>query len=282
MRPALLLAGAALLAGCAALAPVDELTWSTELARTLPVQDGDVVEAARFSRLRAGQDDLGGWEPFSIVRGNTPTRYAAVEDDGVVVIQADSAAGGSGLSRNLQIDPRRHPILEFRWRVPADSGRGGEDGPSRDSPPLRLSLAFHGDASKLDFDDRTKLRMARVLTANGLPYASLLYVWLNRLPAESAYSSPHTERVRHIVVESGEKRLGQWITVRRNVLEDYRRVFGEEPGPIVALGIMTDYGDNGAARRAYYGDITFHRGHPNCCAPGNSGGRDGTHHPHPR
>jgi hypothetical protein len=45
--------------------------------------------------------------------------------------------------------------------------------------------------------------------------------------------------------------------VRRNVLEDYRRAFGEEPGDIVAVGIMTDYGDNGGGRRAQYGDITF-------------------------
>jgi len=258
-----------LLAACAAFVSDDELTWSRELARTLPVQDGSVVEAARFSRLRAGQDLLGGWEQFEIVKGNAPTRYQAVEQDGVVVIQADSSEGGSGLSRKIRIDPRRHPILEWRWRVPRDSGRGGMNGPSFHSPPARLSLAFDGDAAKLDFDDKVKMRMAKALTVSGLPYASLLYVWLNDRPVDALYSSPHTERVRHIVVESGEQRLDQWVTVRRNVLEDYRRAFGEEPGDIVAVGIMTDYGDNNAPRRAWYGDITFRSdtGHPNCCQP---------------
>jgi hypothetical protein len=74
--------------------------------------------------------------------------------------------------------------------------------------------------------------------------------------------------VRHIVVESGEQRLDEWVTVRRNILEDYKRAFGEEPGDVVAVGIMTDYGDNNAPRRAFYGDITFRRddGHPNCCS----------------
>jgi Protein of unknown function (DUF3047) len=259
MRRALCLGAFALLAGCAAFVADEDLTWSRPLARTLPVEDGAVVEAARFSRRRAGQDDLGGWLPFQVVRGNTPTHYRLVEEDGTVVIRADSSEGGSGLSRSIHIDPRRHPIVEWRWLVPIESGLGGEGGRSRVSPPVRLSLAFDGDAAKLDFDDRAKLRMAKVLTANGLPYASLLYVWLNRLPAESVYSSPHTERVRHVVVESGEERLGQWVTVRRNVLEDYRRAFGEEPGDIVAVGIMTDYGDNNSPRRALYGDITFHR-----------------------
>lgn len=236
---------------------MDELTWSGDLARTLPLQDGALVEAAHFSRLRPGQDDLGGWEPFAVMRGNTPTRYRLVELDGVVVIQADSAEGGSGLYRKIRIDPRRTPILEWRWRVPRDSGRGGADGPSVYSPPVRLSVGFDGDPAKLDFDDRAKLRMAKALTVNGLPYASLLYVWLNQRPVGALYSSPHTERVRHIVVESGERHLGQWVTVRRNVLEDYKRAFGEEPRDIVAVGIMTDYGDNSAPRRAFYGDITF-------------------------
>jgi hypothetical protein len=248
---------AALLAGCGALTPIDELTWSTELARTLPLEDGKTVEAARFSKLRAGADSKGGWEQFALLKGNVPTRYQLVEQDGVVVLQADSAEGGSGLSRKLLIDPHRYPIIEWRWRVPRDSGRGGPTGPSSVSPPVRLSLAFDGDVAKLDFDDRTKLRMAKVLTANGLPYASLLYVWLNQKPVDTLYSSPHTERVRHIVVESGEARLDQWVSVRRNVLEDYRRAFGEDPGPIVAVGVMTDFGDDKAPRRAFYGDITF-------------------------
>ena len=248
---------ALLLQSCAGIAPEDELTWSTALARKLPLESGDTVVAARFSGLRAGGSDFGGWQPWTVLRGNAPTDYRLVERDGVVVVQADSAAGGSALFRKIRIDPHRNPILEWRWLVPRASGAGGLHGPSADSPPVRLSLAFDGDAAKLDFDDRAKLRLAKVLTANGLPYASLLYVWLNRSPVDTVYPSPHTERVRHIVVESGEQRLGQWVVERRNVLADYRRAFHEEPGDIVAIGVMTDYGDNGAPRRAFYGDITF-------------------------
>jgi hypothetical protein len=254
-----LLPAVLLVPSCATVSPGDELTWSAALDKTLPLQKADTIPVARFSALRAGGTDFGGWEPWVMLRGNTPTDYRLVERDGVVVVQADSSAGGSGLYRKIRIDPHRNPILEWRWRVPRDSGAGGANGPSAASPPVRLSLAFDGDASKLDFDDRTKLRLAKALTPNGLPYASLLYVWLMNAPAEKLYSSPHTERVRHIVVESGEARLGQWVVERRNILQDYRRAFHEEPGDIVAVGLMTDYGDNGAPRRAFYGDITFSR-----------------------
>jgi len=245
------------LCGCASVAPVEELTWSTPLVKALPVESGEQVEAGRFSQLRPGAFYVGEWEPFVVLEGTTPTEYRLVDSEGVTVIEADSREGGSALYRKIHIDPHRHPILEWRWRVPRPSGLAGASGASHASPPVRLSLAFDGDPSKLDFDDRAKLRLAKALTVNGLPYASLLYVWMNRYPTETVYSSPHTDRVRHVVVESGEAHLDQWVAVRRNVLEDYRRAFGEEPGDIVAVGIMTDSGDNGEPRRAMYGDITF-------------------------
>jgi hypothetical protein len=249
-----LIVAAVLAQSCATTPPAEELTWSAPLEKALPLEHGDTIVAARFSELHEGGTDFGGWQPWVLLRGNTPTDYRLVQSDGVVVVQADSAAGGSALFRKIRIDPHRTPILEWRWRVPRASAARGA---SAVSPPVRLSLAFDGDASKLDFDDRAKLRLAKALTANGLPYASLLYVWLMRSPVEAIYSSPHTDRVRHIVVESGDARLGRWVVERRNVLEDYRRAFHEEPGDIVAVGLMTDFGDNGAPRRAFYGDITF-------------------------
>src|SRR5262249_3511714 len=110
--PVCMLVAAALLGACAALAPTDELTWSRPLAKTLPVQQGEAVEVAAFSRQAPGAF-LGEWEQWAILPGNMPTDYRLVERDSVVVLDSYSAEGGSALSRNIHIDPRRHPIIEF-------------------------------------------------------------------------------------------------------------------------------------------------------------------------
>jgi hypothetical protein len=250
---------AALLAACAST-PDESLTWSAALARSLPREGGDLVEVARFSRTPLGAIGKP-WEPYRVLRGNVPTLYRLVRLEGSTALEADAEEGGSGVHRKIRINPKRHPILEWRWQVPRpEDSAPGLDVASRASPMARLSLAFHGDAAKLDFDDRTKLRLAKVLTVNGLPYASLLYVWMYGVPVGTVVHSPHTDRVRMIVVESGGQRLGEWVSLRRNVLEDYRRAFGEEPGDIVAVGLMTDPGDDGSRRRSFYGDITFRSG----------------------
>jgi hypothetical protein len=236
------LAAAALaLAGCASAPPPpeDELVWSSGLARSLARETGEVVEVARISRLSPGAGSLGQWEPYVMMPQNARTQYHLVNVDGAVALEADAPEGGSGLYRKIRIDPKTHPILEWRWRLPR-----------QDSP------ASWRDPAKLDILDRIKLRMAKAMTATGLPYASLLYVWRADVPVGTVIHSPHTDRVRMIVVESGDEKVDQWVSVRRNVREDYRRAFGEEPGDIVAIGVLTDVGDDGTRRRAIYGDIT--------------------------
>jgi hypothetical protein len=95
-----------------------------------------------------------------------------------------------------------------------------------------------------------------------MPYATLMYIWGNRAPREAIIPNKHTSRVRMIVVESGRDKLGRWQEVTRNVAEDYRRAFGEEPGQISAVGIMTDTDNTGDNAYAYYGDIVFHKAAP--------------------
>jgi hypothetical protein len=250
------IAAALLVSGCAST-PDDPLVWSDELVRALPRERGEVVEVARFSRMAPGAP-LAPWEQWLVRRGNTPTEYRVVEVDGTTALEADAQLGGSGLSRKIRIDPKRQPVLEWRWRVPDPAT--AQTAASGQSPLARLSLAFHGDPNTLDFDDRAKLRLAMMLTANGLPYASLLYVWMLDEPVETVIQSPYTARVRMIVVQSGAQRVGEWITVRRNVLEDYKRAFGEEAEDIVAVGVMTDPGDDLSRRRTLYGDIIFRSG----------------------
>jgi head-tail adaptor len=60
-----------------------------------------------------------------------------------------------------------------------------------------------------------------------------------------------------IAIESGPERIGQWISERRDVRADYRLAFGEEPGRVDAVAIMTDTDNTGATATAWYGDIWF-------------------------
>src|SRR5881296_48774 len=256
LRNAARLACGVVLASCVSTSP-DELLASRAVVAELPRESGALVEAARFSAGRAGEALPGGWSPFVVSPFASRTEYRLVESNPRVVLEARADGSASGFYRRIHIDPRRHPVVEWRWRVLEPLARTDPRVPSRDDSPARLVICFHGDAKRLDIGERNTLRLYKALTGEMLPYAMLMYVWASDAPVGSIASSVYTEKIQMIVVESGGGRTGKWRDFRRNVLEDYRHAFGEEPSDIVAVGVMTDADDTRAKARAQYGDITF-------------------------
>lgn len=219
---------------------------------------GEVIEVARFSRRAEGDSIPAYWEKFSIPL-KTDTHYRFVKTDTGVALEATADRSASALQRRVRIDPMEHPQIEWRWRVDQPVAGADKRRADREDSPARLIVAFEGDAGKLDFEDRMTMRMAKALTGRDMPYATLMYVWSDRQPAETIIPNPRTGRVQMIVVEGGTERVGRWAEFRRNVVEDYRRAFGEDPGRIVAVGVMTDADNTQESGRCTFGDISFRR-----------------------
>ena len=85
----------------------------------------------------------------------------------------------------------------------------------------------------------------------------LCYVWDGKSIKGAATWSPYTDRVRIIVAESGEAHLNQWVTVRRNIVDDFRAAFGEDPPQVSGVAVATDTDNTGESVTAFYGDIRF-------------------------
>jgi hypothetical protein len=260
MRAALAGLAAALLAGCA-LAPTEELLSSSEVVRTLSRESGERIQVARFSGRRAGDPLPDHWQPYIVLPSKPRTDYRLVHANGAgVALEATADRSASGMVRRIRVDPHAHPLLEWRWRVANLIPGADKRDAALEDAPARLFVSFHGDPKKLDFEDRTKLRFARALSGQSLPYATLMYVWSNKIPVGTVLIHPRTDRIRMIVVASGNDGVGQWRDYQRNLLEDYRAAFQEEPWDVVAIGLMTDADNTGQKARCHYGDIALSRG----------------------
>ena len=123
---------------------------------------------------------------------------------------------------------------------------------------MRLLFAFDGDKSKLTFVERAVFYAGGEARPAGSCRTRLLkYVWANTIPVGTVIANPHTRRVRMWSWPSGAAGVGKWQTLTRNVLDDFRRAFGEEPGMLTGVGVMTDTDNTGATVEAWYGDIRF-------------------------
>ena len=62
---------------------------------------------------------------------------------------------------------------------------------------------------------------------------------------------------RMVVLRSGADHAGRWVMERRDVLADYRRLFGIEPPRLVGVALMTDTDDTGERAEAWYDAVTL-------------------------
>ncbi|MDP1069050.1 DUF3047 domain-containing protein, partial [Klebsiella pneumoniae] len=83
----------------------------------------------------------------------------------------------------------------------------------------------------------------------------LMYVWDSALPVGTVVINPRSDRIRKIVVDSGPAELRRWRDHRRDLAADFRLAFGEEPGPLTSIAVMTDSDNSRASARAWYGPV---------------------------
>jgi DUF3047 family protein len=243
---------AAVIAGCAR--GPEPLLASSAIVAEFPLQTGGQVDAARFSIERVGGPPWF-WESFVVSPFARRTGYSMVDGNPGVVLEARAEGSASGLYRRIRIDPAQYPVIEWRWRVLKPPAHADPRVAARDDSPARLVISFHGDVSRLDVGERFTAQMYKSLTGSRLPYSMLMYVWSNDAPVGTVAVSSYTTKIQMIVVDGGS--AGEWRDFRRNIFEDYRRAFGEDPWDIVAVGVMTDTDNGHEQARTQYGDITL-------------------------
>ena len=252
------LAGLGLLTGCAGLpGQADNSnpdTPNTMAARTSTPWDEASVRptAAPVAMLEAPS----GWQHRTFP-GKAQNQFAYLRLDGRRAMGVTSSASASMLRKVVSIAPAQLDALRFSWKVPALIADADMALSAKDDSPVRLVLAFDGDRSKLSARDRMLSELAYAVTGEDMPYATLMYVWCNSRDPGSVVMNPRTDRIRKLVLESGPKRLNRWLDYERDIRADYRAVFGEEPGRLIAVGIMTDTDNTKSTAQAWYGPVVL-------------------------
>ena len=222
-------------------------------------QLGPVIEVGKFSEAEVGDSLPAGWKPLTFKKIEKHTLYSLVTDDGTTVVKAVSEVSASGLIREIKINPKEYPIVRWRWKVSNILKKGNVHRKDGDDYPARLYITFEYDPRKLSFSERLKYQAAKLWYGEYPPLAAINYIWESRAAVGTMVPNPYTDRVMMIVVESGAEKLKQWVSEERNLYEDYKRAFGEEPPLISGVAIMTDTDNTGESATAYYGDILFIR-----------------------
>lgn len=187
--------------------------------------------------------------------GKRATQYQYERKDGRDTVLVRAVSSASMLRQTVRIEPDRLGQLRFSWMVPALISAADLAQRDGDDSPVRIVLAFEGDRARFAAKDAALSELSELLTGEPLPYATLMYVWSNHQAPGSIIINSRTSRIRKLVMESGPDRLRQWLDYERDVRADFFKAFGEAPGALLAIGIMTDTDNTRSEAQAWYGPV---------------------------
>ncbi len=220
----------------------------------------DVVIDERFLTL----DD---WADLEFPNIDRMTEYSVIEIDDAcaehghsenrpcndrgAALFIESDDGGSGIVHATEFDAYDHPIVEWRWRVESIIAAGDPLTREGDMFPVRVYVNFEYEPGRASFGTRIQYGVIRALYGEYPPHGSLVYVWANRDEPATWYPNPYTARAMMYPADRGSADAMSWKTHRRNIVDDYRAAFGEDPPRTARLAVMGDAYGSGETSRAW-------------------------------
>jgi Protein of unknown function (DUF3047) len=248
-------APALLIRRCAAIGLLCLLSACAAVDLEKTVESPATPDVTWVSALKAKDHSLP-WQHRAFP-GKKQTDYRAALHEGRNAVRSESSAAASMLRQTLRVEAADLGQVSFSWKVPALIANADLTQPDTSDSPVRLVLAFEGDRSKFSAKNAMVSELALALTGEPLPYATLMYVWGTQRAPGSIIVSHRTDRIRKLVLESGPDHLGRWLDYQRDIKADFEKAFGEAPGALVGVGIMTDTDNTRGQAQAWYGPVSL-------------------------
>ena len=162
------------------------------------------------------------------------------ENEGHRVLHLKSKIESSAIRRDIRgkVNLKETPILEWSWKA--------------------ITLPKNGDCRKKGADDQAaQLYIVWPRFPEAVRSQIIGYIWDSTAPAGSIVKSEKTSTVTYVVMRSGAADLGKWITERRNVAEDYQKIYGAQADNPGYISIAIDSDDTVSSAESVFGAIRF-------------------------
>lgn len=198
-----------------------------------PAWAEDRLVMADFS---SGVDAKGVPPGWQVKEKSGTADFAVVKDGDLHALVLRSANTSFSLQKEVKVDVKQHPVLSWKWKVTKLPKDGDFRRSRTDDQAAQLFLAF------------TKTK-------------AIVYIWDTSAPQglmESTSPAPFMT-VKVVVVRSGPSELGKWITETRNVYEDYKKFYGEDPPVVSGMRLQINSQHTETSGESWFADVVFRK-----------------------
>ena len=173
------------------------------------------------------------------VRGaDNKTIYTVGSNANGNFLKAIANNGASGLGKEVKIDLNKTPFINITWKIEKDLSGIKED-------------------TKKGHDFAARVFAVKKTGATPLSNRAINYVFSSNNEIGKNWSSPYTKKSVDNVLASTKDNLNEWVTVKANVKEDFKKFHNLDINELDGLAIMSDTDNSKMKAIAYYQNIYF-------------------------
>ena len=173
------------------------------------------------------------------VRGaDNKTIYSIGKNESGNFLKAVADNAASGLGKEVKINLNKTPFINITWKIEKDLSGIKED-------------------TKKGHDFAARVFAVKKTGATPLSNRAINYVFSSNNDVGSNWPSPYTKKSIDNVLASTQNNLNEWITVKANVKEDFKKFHNLDVNELDGLAIMSDTDNSKMRAVAYYQNIYF-------------------------
>ncbi len=173
------------------------------------------------------------------VRGaDNKTNYSVGTNVNGNFLKADAENAASGLGKEVKIDLNTTPFINITWKVEKD-------------------LKGIKENTKKGHDFAGRVFVIKKTGATPLSNRAVNYVFSSNNNVGENWRSPYTKKSIDNVLSTTKKNLNEWVTVKSNVKEDFKKFHDLDVNELDGVAIMTDTDNSKMRATTYYQNIYF-------------------------
>ena len=173
------------------------------------------------------------------VRGaDNKTIYSVGKNENGNFLKSEANNAASGLGKEIIIDLNKTPFINITWKIERD-------------------LSGIEENSKKGHDFAARVFVIKKTGATPLSNRAINYVFSSNNDVGLNWPSPYTKKSIDNVLASTKKNMNEWVTVKANVKEDFKKFHNLDVKELDGVAIMSDTDNSKMKSIAYFQNIYF-------------------------
>ena len=184
------------------------------------------------------EEELGTLKVRKVRGANKKTEYSVGNNENGNFLKAVANSAASGLGKEIKINLNKTPFLNITWKVEKD-------------------LKGIDERSKKGHDYAARVFVVKKTGATPLSNRAMNYVFSSNEDTNVFHSSPYTKKSIDYVLATTKDHLNEWVTVKVNVKEHFKKFHDLDLDEINGIAIMADTDNSRLKSISYYQNIYF-------------------------